>query len=603
MGMLGRLNVKLSAETADFYHGMDKASAKSQQSMQRIQRDIKRVGAVIGTVMVAAAGAFSVKMKQIIDDADNLSKTSQKIGVSVQSLSVYRHAAQLAGSSFESLTKGIGRFSRVISDASEGLMTAKRPLEFLNIEIQNADGSLRAVEPALLDVADKFSKMADGTKKAALAQELFGRAGVELIPFLNQGRAGIEEVRKEAERLGIVFDSKMAKSAEEFNDNMTRLKGAMDGVFVSIGNSLIPTLVDLSDQMVDNASKTKDFKNKGEGLATTLLTIIEYAQRIGWVFQETGILVGDSMAIIQRATGIGNKGWFLGGEEVETEKNRWGAIKAIWKKSGEDQKELLGGRTSAIEEMWEKHNDRLAGIVEEGVISQSVAYEEASDKIAAALDKQKDAAEEAESVMKDMGSTFSSAAEAAIMAGEKFSVFADGLIQDIARIALRKKILDPIFNSIFGDAGFFSGSTPAVDSGATMSMIGGGVGSAHGNVFSGGNLMRFASGGIIGGPMTFPMAGGRQGLAGEAGIEAILPLKRTSGGDLGVKAETGGGVQVNVYAPPGSNVTEERSMDGGIQRIDIMIDETVANNIGKPGSSTSKALRNNFGIGQKLINR
>lgn len=69
--------------------------------------------------------------------------------------------------------------------------------------------------------------------------------------------------------------------------------------------------------------------------------------------------------------------------------------------------------------------------------------------------------------------------------------------------------------------------------------------SANGNAFSGGRVMPFANGGVVGGPTMFPMAGGRTGIMGEAGPEAIMPLKRTRGGKLGVAVEGGGSVVIN----------------------------------------------------------
>ncbi len=58
--------------------------------------------------------------------------------------------------------------------------------------------------------------------------------------------------------------------------------------------------------------------------------------------------------------------------------------------------------------------------------------------------------------------------------------------------------------------------------------------SAHGNVFSGGHFVPFAKGGVVKQPTVFPFANGI-GLMGEAGAEAIMPLTRLPGGDLGVK--------------------------------------------------------------------
>ena len=69
---------------------------------------------------------------------------------------------------------------------------------------------------------------------------------------------------------------------------------------------------------------------------------------------------------------------------------------------------------------------------------------------------------------------------------------------------------------------------------------------AAGAVKTAGNLLPFAEGGVIGTPATFPLGGGRSGLAGEAGPEAILPLTRGPDGRLGVTAAGGAPVHVTM---------------------------------------------------------
>jgi phage-related minor tail protein len=68
--------------------------------------------------------------------------------------------------------------------------------------------------------------------------------------------------------------------------------------------------------------------------------------------------------------------------------------------------------------------------------------------------------------------------------------------------------------------------------------------------FTGGGVaplpIPFAKGGVIASPVAFPLSGGRSGLAGEAGAEAILPLARGADGRLGVRADGGAGSGVAV---------------------------------------------------------
>jgi len=82
-------------------------------------------------------------------------------------------------------------------------------------------------------------------------------------------------------------------------------------------------------------------------------------------------------------------------------------------------------------------------------------------------------------------------------------------------------------------------------------LVGGLLPFGRGGGFAQGRVMPFANGGVVSGPVTFPMRGGRTGLMGEAGPEAILPLSRGTDGRLGVRAQGGGTVSVvmNVSTP------------------------------------------------------
>ncbi|MCO3565810.1 phage tail tape measure protein [Pseudomonas aeruginosa] len=127
-----------------------------------------------------------------------------------------------------------------------------------------------------------------------------------------------------------------------------------------------------------------------------------------------------------------------------------------------------------------------------------------------------------------------------------FSDFAKSILADMARIATRAAASQAL-SSLFG--GFFGGGNAAAQSGVDNLVSNSGL-FANGGAFAGGVQM-FATGGaftnsVVSTPTAFGMSGGRLGVMGEAGPEAVMPLTRTSSGALGVRAMGGGGSQINV---------------------------------------------------------
>jgi TP901 family phage tail tape measure protein len=148
----------------------------------------------------------------------------------------------------------------------------------------------------------------------------------------------------------------------------------------------------------------------------------------------------------------------------------------------------------------------------------------------------------------------SSAFAGAIAYGEDLGDSLRRLAQDIAYAVIKATLL----KSIFGLFGF-----------------------ADGGVLSGGNIVPFANGGIVDRPTIFPMAHG-MGLMGEAGPEAVMPLTRTAGGELGVKAEGNGGGETHITM--NINAVDSRSFVEMMRTNRASVESIVVENIMKNGA-------------------
>jgi phage-related minor tail protein len=133
--------------------------------------------------------------------------------------------------------------------------------------------------------------------------------------------------------------------------------------------------------------------------------------------------------------------------------------------------------------------------------------------------------------------------------------FGNALSQSLVDLTLKGKGFGDVLRSLalrLSEIALKAAFKPLTDAiGGSLARLVTGAAFAQGGVIHRGMPVPFASGGVIASPIAFPLAGGRLGLAGERGPEAILPLARGPDGRLGVRAEGNGGVHVtfNVTTP------------------------------------------------------
>lgn len=234
---IGALLVRIGADAGDFFTMVGRVDTQLERLSRKVDKHTKE-WLKFGTAAAAAGASVFAFTKNAADTVDQLGKMAQKVGVSVESLSALKHAAALSDVSLDQLGQGLKQLSKFMVE-------------------NNVTGV--SVEEQLLRIAEEFSSTNDGAAKTAAAMKYFGKSGADLIPLLNQGRAGIEELRKEAERLGIVFSAEAAKRAEEFNDNLTRLQSSVKGLQVELAGPLVDALNQVARAMLEARASGESF--------------------------------------------------------------------------------------------------------------------------------------------------------------------------------------------------------------------------------------------------------------------------------------------------------------------------------------------------------
>lgn len=283
-----------------------------QRALDRFNRgfgNLRRTAFYVTAAVGAASTAVLALTKSVANYGDNLAKTSARVGLSVRSLQKFEFAANLAGADLEVMNKAVVRFARVISDANEGLETAERGFRRVGIDPKKVTD----MESALYEVSDAFAKMPDGIEKTTAAQELFGRSGAQLINLLNQGSAALKAQGIEAEKLGFLFDQRIAKQTEKFNDTIFRLRWILKGIKNLIGIQLIPVITDYMEKLKDwlaleeNRKRVEEAVRKGvelmtEGIRSLVRGVIWVGEKFDWMQEKVGG-IGNMLKILGIALG------------------------------------------------------------------------------------------------------------------------------------------------------------------------------------------------------------------------------------------------------------------------------------------------------------
>ena len=189
------------------------------------------------TQLTAAGTALFAIAKSTANYGDELVKASQRMGTSVEETARLQHAAKLSDTDLQGLSKTVGFLAKEMLAASSGNLDAQKNFDRLGISVVGANGQMKGTTQILLEMNDKFRLMPEGPEKVALAMLTLGKTGKDVLPLLN---SNMREAFEEAEKLGLVMSETAAKAAEHFNDELTKLQGAIRGVTNDVGTALIP---------------------------------------------------------------------------------------------------------------------------------------------------------------------------------------------------------------------------------------------------------------------------------------------------------------------------------------------------------------------------
>lgn len=224
------------------------ALKNAEASVGSFTGGIKGMLGPLAAVAAGMAAAFGVgkfiegSIKSFEDLAGTVRPLQRLIGGTAEEVSGLAGAMKLSGIDTTNAGTSLKIFStKLVAASNDGKKTSDMVAK-LGVDFKDAHGNIKPMAEILPGVADTFKSMPDGVEKTALATQLFGRSGIQMLPFLNKGAEGIGDLTAKAKEMGLVLDDASMKSFVEAKKAQREFDATMQGLSVTIGSALLPVV-------------------------------------------------------------------------------------------------------------------------------------------------------------------------------------------------------------------------------------------------------------------------------------------------------------------------------------------------------------------------
>lgn len=266
MRIIDQLVYKITGDNSQF----DKSVDDSDKKVTKFGSTAKKIFAGVTVAAIAATikkmADLTIQTASLLDRVD---KMSQKIGISREMFQEWDYILSQNGASVDGLQVGLKTLSTAVDEANQGTKTYTEMFDRLNVSVTDANGNLKDQEAIFNEVFTALAGMENQTERTALATRLLGRSATELAPALNAGADAIENSRKKAHELGIVYEDELIDNGVRLTDNVDSLKRAFTAWRTEALSPVLGVMVSVTDKMLGQDSAAERLNTALENLKRT----------------------------------------------------------------------------------------------------------------------------------------------------------------------------------------------------------------------------------------------------------------------------------------------------------------------------------------------
>ncbi len=244
---------ELKKALAESEKGVEKFGATTDKETLSLSDAWKSYGKIIAVVGAAVIGTLTTMVVSFAKVGSELKDLSLKTGISVEALAGLKYAAEQSGASLGTVEMAIKRVAVVMSDASDGTGEATKTFDKLGLSLKDLQGL--SPEQQFLKIAGAIAEVPDPMQRAAIAVDLFGRSGTDLLPMLSAGSVGLKRMMEEGVKL-TGWTKEGATKADDLGDAFGTLKASTMGLFNAVAESLAPAIKDATLSLANLTDQT-----------------------------------------------------------------------------------------------------------------------------------------------------------------------------------------------------------------------------------------------------------------------------------------------------------------------------------------------------------
>ena len=260
------IDVKIKATTDGVQSAADQIKELGQGASSIIENFAGIGEALAAAFAVDKIEEFSRGMAEL---GEGIERTAKMTGLSTDDVQKFQFAVKMTGGDAEAAGMSLLRLERNIADAAAGSEKAQKDFAAAGVSAKTL--ASKDVNAILGEMADKFSKTADGANKTALAMSLAGRGGASLIPVLDQGRAGFEAMNVELDQTNSKLTEAQVKGFAKTAEQIKLMDAATLGVSEQIMTKLNPGI----DGAVAGLTQMKEMLSENIKEGGTAANVIE----------------------------------------------------------------------------------------------------------------------------------------------------------------------------------------------------------------------------------------------------------------------------------------------------------------------------------------